>query len=77
MRTGNAGGVKLTFNGKPVGVVGPRGQVRVVVFTKDSYEVIDPSASAGVASVARQTQLFRFVPVSWNAGPAPAGSDSH
>jgi len=26
MRVGNAGGVDVTFNGKPVGPIGPRGQ---------------------------------------------------
>ena len=43
IRTGNAGGLKFTFNGKQIGILGPRGQVRTVVFTKNNYEVL-PSA---------------------------------
>ncbi len=42
IRTGNAGGVSLVFNGKPIGVAGPRGQIRTVVFTKNNYEVLPP-----------------------------------
>lgn len=42
VRTGNAGGVNVVFNGKPLGTLGGRGQVRTVVFTKDSYEVLEP-----------------------------------
>jgi transcriptional regulator with XRE-family HTH domain len=43
IRTGNAGGLTFTFNGKQIGVLGPRGQVRTVIFTKDNYKVL-PSA---------------------------------
>jgi cytoskeletal protein RodZ len=44
IKTGNAGGLIFTFNGKQIGVLGPRGQVRTVVFTKDNYKVL-PSTS--------------------------------
>ena len=44
IRTGNAGGLALTFNGKSIGTLGPRGQIRTVVFTKDNYEVLEPPA---------------------------------
>jgi cytoskeletal protein RodZ len=44
IRTGNAGALSLVFNGRPIGTVGPRGQVRTVIFTKDNYEVLEPSA---------------------------------
>lgn len=40
VRTGNAGGLNLVFNGKPLASLGPRGQIRTVVFTKDNYEVL-------------------------------------
>ena len=43
IRTGNAGAVSLVFNGKPIGTLGARGQVRTVIFTKDNYEVLEPS----------------------------------
>jgi cytoskeletal protein RodZ len=37
--TGNAGGLDLTYNGKPVGPVGPSGRVRTVVFTPETFEI--------------------------------------
>lgn len=40
IRTGNAGGLTFRFNGREIGVLGPRGQVRTVVFTKDDYKVL-------------------------------------
>src|SRR5262249_30814148 len=33
LRVGNAGGVTLILNGKPVGPIGPAGQVRTIQFT--------------------------------------------
>jgi hypothetical protein len=41
IRTGNAGGISCVFNGRSIGPLGPRGQVRTVVFTKSNYEVLD------------------------------------
>jgi cytoskeleton protein RodZ len=43
MVVGNAGGLSIQFNGKPIGPVGPRGQVRYVQFKKDNYEVLLPN----------------------------------
>jgi hypothetical protein len=40
VRTGNAAGVNITFNGKPIGAIGPRGTTRTVVVTKTGFEVI-------------------------------------
>ena len=45
IRAGNAGGVNVIFNGKTIGVLGPRGEVRTVVFTKSNYEIVGPSAT--------------------------------
>lgn len=42
IRTGNAGGLGLTYNGKPLEPVGPVGQVRTVVFTPKGYDVVQP-----------------------------------
>ncbi len=42
IRTGNAGGVNVTLNGKALGAIGPRGQIRTVVFTQNAYEVLPP-----------------------------------
>lgn len=44
VRTGNAGGLSCVFNGKAIGPIGPRGQVRTVVFTKTNYEVLETPA---------------------------------
>ncbi|MFL6350299.1 MAG: helix-turn-helix domain-containing protein [Bryobacteraceae bacterium] len=43
IRTGNAGGVNVLFNGKTIGALGPRGQARTVVFTKNNYEIVEPT----------------------------------
>ena len=40
LRLGNAGGVTITLNGKPVGPVGPNGQVRTVQFTSGGFEIV-------------------------------------
>jgi cytoskeleton protein RodZ len=40
IRTGNAGGVEVTFNGKKLGPLGSKGQVRTIVFKKDGYRII-------------------------------------
>ncbi len=50
IRTGNAGGISCVFNGKSIGPLGPRGQVRTVVFTKSNYEVLDLPAHIALTS---------------------------
>ena len=40
LRLGNAGGVTITLNGKPVGAVGPKGQVRSVQFTSGGFQIV-------------------------------------
>jgi len=40
LRLGNAGGVSITFNGKPIGPVGPKGQVRNVQFTSGGFQIV-------------------------------------
>jgi cytoskeletal protein RodZ len=44
LRTGNAGGIEVSFNGKPVGPIGRRGQVRTVVFTPQGMRIAAPQA---------------------------------
>lgn len=46
IKTGNAGGVDVVFNGKEIGTLGPEGQIRTVVFTKTNYEIVEPSEHA-------------------------------
>jgi cytoskeleton protein RodZ len=40
LRLGNAGGVTITLNGKPVGPIGPKGQVREVQFTSGGFQIV-------------------------------------
>ena len=66
VRIGNAGGLSLVFNGKRVGTVGPRGQVRVVVFTPEKYEVLDPDRVAAFPQPAAR-RLSAINLSSWSA----------
>jgi outer membrane biosynthesis protein TonB len=40
LRIGNAGGLTVSLNGTPLGPIGPRGQVREVVFKNGSYKIV-------------------------------------
>lgn len=42
MRVGNAGGLEVRWNGKPIGPIGPRGQVRVILFTPENFQILMP-----------------------------------
>jgi cytoskeleton protein RodZ len=46
LRLGNAGGVSITVNGKPVGPVGPKGQVRTVQFTSGGFQIVPAKPAA-------------------------------
>jgi transcriptional regulator with XRE-family HTH domain len=46
MKVGNAGGIEVLWNGKPIGPIGPRGQVRTVMFTPQNFEIMEPPAPA-------------------------------
>lgn len=45
IRTGNAGGIEISWNGKALGALGPKGQVRTVVMTPENYRIIAPVGS--------------------------------
>lgn len=45
IRVGNAGGLEIKWNGKSIGPIGPKGQVRTVVFTPDKYQILQPGDS--------------------------------
>jgi len=45
IRTGNAGGVEVVFNGRNLGPLGSRGQVRTVLFNRNGYEVVEPQTA--------------------------------
>lgn len=46
MRVGNAGGIDVRWNGKAIGPIGARGQVKVVLFTPQSFQILAPPAPA-------------------------------
>ncbi len=43
MKVGNAGGLEVQWNGKAIGPIGPRGQVRVVLFTPENVQILGPA----------------------------------
>ncbi len=43
IKIGNAGGINVNFNGKPVGSIGPPGQIRTLVFTPANFRVVLPN----------------------------------
>jgi cytoskeleton protein RodZ len=42
MRVGNAAGIEVRLNGKLLGPLGARGQVLVVLFTPDNFQIVAP-----------------------------------
>ncbi|MEQ1946037.1 MAG: RodZ domain-containing protein [Bryobacteraceae bacterium] len=48
MKVGNAAGLEVRLNGKPIGPLGERGQVRTVRFTRENFEIL-PAADTTVA----------------------------
>ena len=40
LRLGNAGGVSISLNGKPIGPAGPKGQVRMIQFTSGGFQIV-------------------------------------
>jgi cytoskeletal protein RodZ len=46
IRTGNAGCLQITVNGKPAGPVGPKGQIRIIQVTNKGVQVAEPPKPA-------------------------------
>jgi tartrate dehydratase beta subunit/fumarate hydratase class I family protein len=44
LRTGNAGGVVVRFNGKEIGPIGPTGKIRDIMFKNGAYKIHAPNA---------------------------------
>ncbi len=42
IRTGNAGGLQVTVNGKSAGPIGPNGQIRIIEITPDKIQILPP-----------------------------------
>jgi hypothetical protein len=47
MKVGNAAGIEVRLNGKLLGPLGARGQVLVVVFTPDNFQIVPQSPKEG------------------------------
>ena len=52
--TGNAGGLEIRYNGKPVGPIGPKGQVRTVLFGPEGAQVAGAKPKAAAPDNAAQ-----------------------
>jgi len=50
LRVGDAGSVAISFNGKPIGPIGPKGRVRSVVFTPGGFRIETPVTSTPITS---------------------------
>jgi cytoskeletal protein RodZ len=48
LRFGNAGVVTVTLNGKPLGPMGPKGQVRTVQFTSGGFQIVPDKPPAAL-----------------------------
>ena len=46
LRLGNAGGVTITLNGKPIGPAGPKGQVRTLQLTSGGFQIVSAKPAA-------------------------------
>jgi cytoskeleton protein RodZ len=55
LRLGNAGGVTISLNGKPIGPAGPKGQVRILQFTSGGFQIVPakPPAAPSAAPLDR------------------------
>jgi cytoskeleton protein RodZ len=42
MKVGNAGGIEIRWNGKEIGPIGGRGQVKTILFTPDNFQILEP-----------------------------------
>ncbi len=62
IRTGNAGAVEVVFNGKSLGTLGSRGQVRTVLFTKNDYEILRAPARVSFFRFSQNGELARSLP---------------
>jgi cytoskeleton protein RodZ len=43
MIVGNAGGIEVRLNGKAIGPLGGRGEVRTILFTPENFQILDPT----------------------------------
>jgi cytoskeleton protein RodZ len=46
MKVGNAGGIEVRLNGKAIGPLGGRGQVRTILFTPENFQILETQTPA-------------------------------
>jgi cytoskeleton protein RodZ len=51
LKLGNAGGIRISVNGKPIGPVGPKGQIRTVQLTPGGFQILPPEASKSASPI--------------------------
>ena len=59
LRVGNAGGLEVRWNGKPIGPIGPRGQVRVILFTPENFTYPDSRRDSLNSEVLKRSAPLR------------------
>jgi cytoskeleton protein RodZ len=42
VKVGNAGGLEVQWNGKHIGPLGERGQVKTILFTPENFQIVEP-----------------------------------
>ncbi len=78
LRVGNAGGLNVTVNGKPVGSLGPKGQIREIQLTSGGVQIRaepKPEPADGVPATPHQPKPSATgeTPVAPQPKPSPAG----
>jgi cytoskeleton protein RodZ len=53
LRLGNAGGLAISLNGKPLGAVGPKGQARTVQLTSGGFQIVPAKPPSPVDPIDR------------------------
>ncbi|HEY1950932.1 MAG TPA: RodZ domain-containing protein [Bryobacteraceae bacterium] len=64
IKTGNAGGVTIVFNGKVLGPMGRHGEARTVLFTTTGYEVVRSAAEALIPALLAPQHRANALPFS-------------
>ncbi len=78
VKTANAGGVEVIFNGRSLGALGLHGQAKTVLFTKTRYEVLSDSRPVASGRVNQSAGLKRpSMPVAAPQGLEPGAGFSN
>ena len=58
LRLGNAGGLTILLNGKPIPSAGPKGQVRTVQLTSGGFQIVPPPAAPAPSPLPKAPALL-------------------